>query len=261
MKTEFPDKWKFLTRKLAYPYEYFNSIDDYQKLVDNFRKEDFFSKLKNDYPSDKGIERTMDIIKRFNIKNGEELTQFYFKSDVLLLTCVFENFIKVSFNEFGFSPLYFVSLPGYTWQSGLKSTAINLQTVQDKDMILLFENNFGGGISSVLVDRYVKSDENKKVLYSDANNLYSHSMSQMIPYVEIKFDWNVILEDILNTPVDSDIGYFMEVDLTYPDNIKKKTKNFPFDPENKKINPDNFSDYMKEIKPDTFSQTKKLVCD
>ena len=188
LKTEFPDKWKFLTRKLACPYEYFNSIDDYQKPVDNFRKEDFFSKLKNDYPSDKGIERTMDIIKRFNIKNGEELTQFYFKSDVLLLTCVFENFIKVSFNEFGFSPLYFVSLPGYTWQSGLKSTAINLQTLRDKDMILLFENNFGGGISSVLVDRYVKPDENKKILYFDANNLYGQSMPQMLPYDEIKFD-------------------------------------------------------------------------
>ena len=30
---------------------------------------------------------------------------------------------------------------------------------------------------------------------------------------------------------------------------------------NKKINPDNFSDYMKEIQPDTYTQTKKLICD
>ena len=51
LKTEFPDNWKFLTKKLAYPYEYFNSIDDYQKHVDNLKKEDFFSKLKNNYPS------------------------------------------------------------------------------------------------------------------------------------------------------------------------------------------------------------------
>ena len=29
LKMEFPDKWKYLTKKLAYPYEYFNSIDDY----------------------------------------------------------------------------------------------------------------------------------------------------------------------------------------------------------------------------------------
>ena len=56
----------------------------------------------------------MDIIKRFNIKNGEELTQLYLKSDVLLLTCVFEKIIKVLVNEFGINPLYCVSLPGYT---------------------------------------------------------------------------------------------------------------------------------------------------
>ena len=86
-------------------------------------------------------------------------------------------------------------------------------------------------------------------------------MSEPFPYHEIKFDRNVELEDIINTPDDSDIGYFVEVDLKYPDNIKQKTKNFPFAPVNKKINPDKFNDYMKEIKPDTHTQTSKLVCD
>ena len=261
LKTGFPDKWKYLTKKLASPYEYFNSIDDYQKPVDNLKKEHFFSKLKNKCPDDEEIERTMDIIRRFNIKNGEELTQIYLKSDVLLLACVFEKFIKVSVNEFDINPLYCVSLPGYTWQCGLKYTGINLQTLQDKDMILSLENNIRGGISSVMGDRYIKSDDNKKILYIDANNLYGHSMSQPLPFDEIKFDKNVTLEDILNTPDDSDIGYFVEVDLTYPNNIKEKTKNFPFCPENKKINPDDFNDYMKEIKPDTYIQNKKLICD
>ena len=167
--------------------------------------------MKNDYPSDEEIERTKEIIKRFNIKNGE-LTQIYLKSDVLLLNFVFEKFVKVSVNEFGINPLYCVSLPGYTWQCGLKYTGINLQTLQDKDMILLIENNIRGDISSIMGDRYVKSDENKKILYGDANNLYGHSMSQSLPYDEIKFDKNVKLEDILNTPDDSDNGYFVEVD-------------------------------------------------
>ena len=120
LKAGFLDNWKYLTKKLAYPYEYFNSIEDYRKPVDNIKKEHFFSLLKNGYPVDEEIERTMDIIKRFNIKNGEELTEIYLKSDVLLLACVFEKFIKVSVNEFGINPLYCVSLPGYTWQCGLK---------------------------------------------------------------------------------------------------------------------------------------------
>ena len=107
-------------------------------------------------------------------------------------------------------------------------------------------------------NRYLKSDENKKTLYLDAKN--GHSMSQPLPYDEIKFDRNVKLEGISKTPDDSDIGYFLEADLTYPDNIMEKTKNFPFAPE-KRINPDSFSDYMKKIKPDTHTQTKKLICD
>ena len=95
-------------------------------------------------------------------------------------------------------------------------------------MILLLKNKIRGGISSVMGDRYIQSDENKKIIYIDANNLYGHSMSQYLPYDEIKFDRDVRLENILNTPDDSDIGYFIEVDLKYPydikDNIKEKTK-------------------------------------
>ena len=260
LKKEFPDKWQYLNKKLAYPYEYFNSIDDYKKPVHNLENKDFFSKLKNKCPDDKEIDRTREIIKKFNIKNGEELTQLYLKSDVILLADVFEKFVKISVDEYGINPLYCVSLPGYTWLCGLKYTGINLQTLQDKDMILLLENNIRGGISSVMGDRYIKSDENKKILYIDANNLYGHSMSQYLPYDEIKFDNNITLEDIINTPDDSDIGYFVEVDLKYPDNIKQKTKNFPFASVNK-INFDNYNDYMKEIKPDTYIHSSKLICD
>ena len=157
--------------------------------------------------------------------------------------------------------MYCFSLAGYTWQCGLKYTDIRLQTLQDKDMILLLENFIRGGISSLMGNRYIKSDENKKTLYVDANNLYGHCMSQPLPYDEIKIDQNVKLEDILNTPDDRDIGFFIEADLTSPDNIKEKTKNFPLAFVNKKINPVNFNNYMEEIKPDSYTQTKKLICD
>ena len=69
------------------------------------------------------------------------------------------------------------------------------------------------------------------------------------------------LEEILNTPDDNEIGYFLEVDLKYPGNIKEKTKHFPFCPENKKINPDKYNDYMKKIKPKSYIKSKKLTCD
>ena len=51
-------------------------------------------------------------------------------------------------------------------------------------------------------------------------------MSEYLPYDEIEIDRSVKLEDVLNTPEDSDIRYFIEVDLSYPDTKGEKTKNF-----------------------------------
>ena len=172
------------------------------------------------------------IVKLFNNKTGEELTQLFLKSDGLLLACVFEKPIKVSVNEFDVNPLYCVSLRSYTRQCGLKYTVIILQTLQDNDLISTLRNKIRGGISVVMADRYVKSDENKKIIYMDATNLYGWSMIQPLPYDEIEiwhghpdFCMNK-LEENINTPDDSDIGYFIENDLGYPDNIKEKQRTF-----------------------------------
>ena len=228
LKKEFPDKWQYLNKKLAYPYEYFNNINDYKKSVHNLKKQDFFSKLKIEYPDDDEIERTEEIIKLFNIKDGEELTKLYCKSDVILLADVFEKFVKVSTEKDKINPLYCVNLPGYTYKCAVKYTNIKLQTLQGKDLILLKENNIRGGISSVMGNRYVKSDEDNKIIYADATNLYGHSMSQFLPYDEIKFAKDICLDEILNTPDDNEIGYFLEVNLKYPDNIKQKPSIFRF---------------------------------
>ena len=260
LKKEFPEDIDLLNKKLAYPYEYFKSFEDYEVPFDSLDKKDYYSILTNIYPHTEEIERTNKIIDVFGVKNGKELTELYLKTDVILLADVFENFVKVSVKEFGINPLYSVSLPGYTWQCGLKYTSIKLDTLQDKDMILLLENNIRGGISSVMGDRYVKSDDYKKIFYIDANNLYGYAMSQSLPYKDLKFD-SIDIETILSTPDDSEIGYFVEVDLKYPDEIKDKTKNFPFCPENKFSPIDNFTDYMDLNKPESYVKCKKLICD
>ena len=52
------------------------------------------------------------------------------------------------------------------------------------------------------------------------------------------------LGTILYTPGDSDLGYVLEVDLIYPDNIEEKTNWFPLCPENEVTNVNEFTDYM-----------------
>ena len=55
-------------------------------------------------------------------------------------------------------------------------------------MILLFENNIKGGINSVLGDRYVTSEDKKKVIYIYATDLYGCTMIQSLAYDENEFD-------------------------------------------------------------------------
>ena len=222
---------EFFKKKLAYPYEYLN-LGNFQEPL-NLTKEDFWSTLKQTNPPDEEFNRTHEIIKKFNVANGQELTMIYLKMDVLQLADVFEIFVEKATLEYNINPLYSYSLPGYTWKAGLKITKIKLDFIKDKELLLLLENNIRRGISSVMGPRYIESDENTKLLNIDANNVYGWAMSQYLPTGDFKkiklcceYDsvlMDEIKDDILNTPDDNEYGYFIECDLEYPAEIKGKS--------------------------------------
>ena len=157
-------------KKLAYPHEYLN-LDNFQEPL-NLTKEDYWSTLTQSYPSDDDIKRTQELFDKNKIENGRELTMLYLKMDVLQLADVFENFVESFTREYKINPLYSYSLPGYTWKAGLKLTDMKLDFIKDKELLLLVENNIRGGISSVMGDRHVQSDENKQILYISMQIIY-----------------------------------------------------------------------------------------
>ena len=117
-------------------------------------------------------------------------------------------------------------------------------------------------------DRFVESNENKQILYIDANNLYGWAMSQYLPTSEFEklqlpeeYILEQIVEDLTHYPDNTEFGYFIECDLEYPVEIKEKTKNFPFCPYQTKADPDSFSDYMNSVKQPNYKPTPKLMCD
>ena len=83
-------------------------------------------------------------------------------------------------------------------------------------------------------------------------------MCQPLPYDEIKFDRNVKLEDKIITLDDCDIGFFVEGDLNYPDEIKEQTRIISFCRENEISSQHTFSDYEIEMKPNFNTQVMKL---
>ena len=67
---------------MAYALDFLNTIDDCRKPADNLKKEDFFSKVKNDFPD--VSERSRNYSEGFDTKNGEEFPNLYLKSTVCL---------------------------------------------------------------------------------------------------------------------------------------------------------------------------------
>ena len=85
---------------------------------------------------------------------------------------------------------------------------------------------------------YDKNKESSYLKYSDENNLYGWEMSQKLPVN--KFEW---IEDtskfnkdfIKNYNEESDEGYFLEVDVQYPEKLHELRNDLPFLPERMKI--------------------------
>ena len=269
LKRHFPNHWKLLKNKLADPYEFYKTLEDYERPIQELLesgKEAYFSRTKNRIPDQEEIDKTNKIIRLFDIKNGRELTELYNKADVILLADIFEKIIRVSILEFGINPLYHISLPGTTWSNGLRYTKIELELIKNVDLFQMFGSGIRGGVSGIFGDRYIKSDIDTVILHVDMNNLYGFAMLLYLPTGNFQIYENASITEsfinkVLNTHDCSDIGYVLMVDLIYPDSIKYKTKNFQLCPENKTNNPDNYTEYMKEHVPKPNRPTSKLICD
>ena len=125
------------------------------------------------------------------MKNMGEYHDLYFKTDVLLLADVFENFRKVCKFHYELDPAHYFTTPGLAWDAMLKLTGVELELLTDPDMLLMIERGIRVGNSNAFCrfsranNKFMKEfDENKPskfIVYLDANNLYGWAMSKPLP--------------------------------------------------------------------------------
>ena len=82
-------------------------------------------------------------------------------------------------------------------------------------------------------------------------------MSESLLY-ENKLDKNGKIGDIWNTPFNSDSDYIIICDLTYPDDIRDETRNFPLSVEKKLVLKMNLVNVW--MKWNQINIRKKLFC-
>ena len=181
----------------------------------------------------------------------------YFKKDVLLSRDVFEKFIGTCLKYYGLDPCYYFSSTGLSWDAMLKMTCVKLEKICDIDKYLFIEKGLRGR-TSYITKRYAKAN-NKYINYYDSkkqstfisnldmNNLHGWAMSEYLPYEGFKWLKNVDGFDMMSINEKNPIGYFLEVDLEYSDELLKLHNDYPLAPENVHVSSDMSSKYCKKI--------------
>ena len=243
--------------KTLYPYEYFglDSLGTTTKSYNNLKIEDFKSSLHNKLPTQEDV----DIFnKDSSHKTGKDLTIEYLQNDVEILDYCMNEYVKLSMKEFKLNPLHYVSLPGYSFDCWLMSSGVTLDTLQDKQMLDDFVGAKRCGICGIMGDRYIDNSDGKTIWYIDANNLYGYAMMQKLPYKDFEFITTTTLDVMLNTPDDSDHGYYIVCDIDYTNECKERTEQLALMPNKRKIN-DNELGYRQREK--SKARSEKLFLD
>ena len=85
------------------------------------------------------------------------------------------------------------------------------------------------------------------ITYLEKNNLYGWSMSGYLPYGEFNWLKNVDEFDVYSINEKSEIGYFLEVDLEYLDELHELHNDYPLASEELAVSSDMLSKYCKII--------------
>ena len=143
--------------------------------------------------------------------------------------CLLINFRDMLLKIYGIEPGYFVSLPGFAWHACLEITGVNLELFTDINMLLMIESGMRGDVCHVMrsyvetndkyLNNYDENNESSFLCNLDANNLYGRPMIKKLPVGSFKWVKNVSRIDkefIKNYDENSDIAYFLKVDIEYP---------------------------------------------
>ena len=187
------------------------------------------------------------VWKEFGIRNFGEYHDLYVQTDTSLLADVYGKVRNKCIEIYGLNP-YFLSAPGLAWQTCLKKTEVKLELLTDINMLLMIEDGIRGGIcqsvhrhaktNNKYMKNYNKSIESSYLMYLDANNFYGRGMSKKLPINGFKWENDLSRFNetfIKNYNENSDVGYFLEVDIKYPKQLWNSHKDLPFLPERRKL--------------------------
>ena len=250
------DELKLLLRKGVFPYDWF---DNFNRLSTDHLppKESFHSILNDSKISEEDYIHAQKVWKTFKMKTMRDYHNLYLKSDVLLLSDVFENFRDVCLDNYRLDPMFYYTAPGLAWDACLKIAKVRLELLTDYDILMMVEKGIRGGVSMIST-RYGKANNpymkdydpdkpTKFISYLDANNLYGWAMSKPLPTDCFRFMNNEEMKNWESMPC------ILEVDLEYPEKLHDLHNDYPLAPERVTVNK------VEKLIPNLNDKTKYVI--
>jgi hypothetical protein len=246
-----PEEKDLLLRKGVFPYEWARSVSQMESATALPSIDAFFSTLRQESVPPSDYAHAQNVFSFFRCRNMRDYAELYCQLDTVLLFEVILAFQSIIMNTFGLDCTRYISTPQLAFDCMLKTLEEPIELMSNPDMILMCENNIRGGVSFVN-ERWVDLDQEEQdsnLLYVDFNNLYGFAQLQRLPIGEFEFcsssEITRVSKDLPNLTADSDIGYILEVDLSYPENLHDLHSSFPLVAEQVTFTADDLSAYSR----------------
>ena len=112
-------------------------------------KDSFYSKLNDEAITDDDYSHALNVWSAFKCRSLRDYHNLYLKSDVLLLSDVFESFRATCLRHYKLDPAHYYTSPGLAWDACLKETGQQLELLHDYDMLMMFEPGIHGGMTHI----------------------------------------------------------------------------------------------------------------
>lgn len=237
-------------QKQHLPYQYFSSFDVFEE-TDFPPIEAFYNSLGGSSITEEQYSHAVSVFNSLDDRTLGGYLDYYLFCDVCLLEDIIEHFRDTSLKNFGLDPVFFYTLAGFSFDAMLQHIDQKIYLIQDLNMSILLRNNIRGGIACSML-RFSESNNEympggldiKKppnyIAYVDANGLYTYTMINFkLPIGEFEFLEGEAFEEISKSFMDvsetADFGYFLLVDVIYPEELHNLHNDLPLMPEKMRV--------------------------
>lgn len=283
---------ELLFRKEVFPYDYLDNFEWFNE-TELPPQEEFYNTLTESNIKSNQYEYAKKIWTSFGMQTFRDYHDLYLITNVLLLADVMEIFWKMCMTNYGLEPYHYFTSPGIAGDAMYKLSNAELELITDTEQYNFVEKGMRGGISQIS-HHYAKVNNEKcpdydsnqprtEIKYYDAVNLYGYAMSQPFPtgdfkwryyddyhtqpsseqtYEHRKENWKCAdywTKKTLEHADDNNVGFFLEVDIEYPDQLHDKHNDYSLCPKKITLKDTGHSQFFRQRHDMAPENSEKLV--